>query len=334
MNKYYDIIFRCRPGLYKTALKELQFQNIIKKATKSEVLKQRNYDLIFIKHIELKNFKDLKKLRTIDDAHIVLIYGKSSVPENKLKIASQNLKSFNIHNAKVVASIDGKIFKKFELLSWIEKNISKSKVAINKTSSNLITFFAVDEKYYLSFKIFGFEEAYLRNKTEREGALPATIAGAMAFLSNPKKGEKVLDPVCGAGTLLLELAAINKNIIIKGFDVDKRAVNIAQKNLSNYKTEISHQDVLSLKNLPTGYDILIANLPFGIQFNTEDENKVLYKKISNLLEQNESKDFRGIFITTDIDNFYSAFRNFKLEKEINTKVKGLSAKIFIIKKPK
>jgi len=65
--------------------------------------------------------------------------------------------------------------------------------------------------------------------TSLPAALKPSIARAMAQLSQPLPTDRVLDPLCGAGTLLLERAAVGPWEALAGGDRDPEALNTAQR---------------------------------------------------------------------------------------------------------
>ncbi|WP_280382250.1 methyltransferase domain-containing protein [Nocardia wallacei] len=72
-----------------------------------------------------------------------------------------------------------------------------------------------------------------RREYKREsvpGTLHPPLAAAMAQLAEIRSGERVLDPCCGAGTLLIEAARLRPDAFFRGFDRDAGAVRAARAN--------------------------------------------------------------------------------------------------------
>ncbi len=69
-----------------------------------------------------------------------------------------------------------------------------------------------------------------RPKQRFEYSIPPRLARAMINLTGVKKGDVVLDPFCGFGTILQEALLLGLKPI--GVDIDKRCVSATKKNLS------------------------------------------------------------------------------------------------------
>jgi tRNA G10 N-methylase Trm11 len=328
-----DLIFRCRAGLKDLMMHELEYKNIVNRRAKSKLLKQTNYDFLHILKNKLKNpnMGAIKELRTPEDAFISLAAGYANVTDYQIKKVINYLKTKN-QPVKIVSVINGNSFNKFDARRWLEKILAKNKVPISDSAKHLLYFFAVDEKFYIAYKIMSRELVSNREKIEREGALPQTIAAAMAFLANINEKEVVLDPTCGSATLLIEAKAFQKKSELIGIDKDKKACQIAKKNLKN--AEILNID-LAKENLKLTkpINVMLANLPFGKQFGEVKTNELLYDKILKIADKNAADNFRGIFITADETNLQKAIKNnkFKIDKKLKVKVKGIWANLIKIK---
>src|SRR4051812_13777732 len=65
----------------------------------------------------------------------------------------------------------------------------------------------------------------------RPGSLKPPVAYCLGLLAALAPGDVVLDPACGAGTILIEAAALVSSGVICGGDLDPPALEIAQSNL-------------------------------------------------------------------------------------------------------
>ncbi|GAB2685596.1 methyltransferase domain-containing protein [Nocardia thraciensis] len=74
----------------------------------------------------------------------------------------------------------------------------------------------------------------LHRRTYKRRSVPGTLhpplAAAMAQLAEIRSGDKVLDPCCGAGTLLIEAAGLRPDASFRGLDRDAAAVRAARIN--------------------------------------------------------------------------------------------------------
>lgn len=100
-----------------------------------------------------------------------------------------------------------------------------------------------------------------RQRTVR-GSLHPPVAAAMARLAELTPGHKVLDPFCGAGTLLLEAHVLEPTAAYLGIDRDPNAIAAARANASQASITWRCGDAA---NLSTTADRVITNPPWGVQ---------------------------------------------------------------------
>jgi hypothetical protein len=95
---------------------------------------------------------------------------------------------------------------------------------------------------------------------ERPGALRPAVAAAMVRVAG--RPGVLLDPCCGAGTILDEAVAAGWGA--EGSDIDRDAVQTARRNVPDARIEVG--DVRRI-DLPGGaVDACVSNLPFGRQY--------------------------------------------------------------------
>jgi tRNA (guanine6-N2)-methyltransferase len=111
------------------------------------------------------------------------------------------------------------------------------------------------------------KRAYKQRHTA--GSLKPPIAAAMVFLANPDVSYPVLDPFCGAGTILIEAKQMGFNIL--GGDIDTGALQAARENISSAKinTQILRWNALHLPFEDSTFEAVITNIPWGRQISTD-----------------------------------------------------------------
>lgn len=110
------------------------------------------------------------------------------------------------------------------------------------------------------------------------GSLKPPVAAALAQLAKVTTGTQVLDPFCGAGTILIESALMGA--VALGGDVNPVALNVAQGNAVNAETTVTLEQ-WDATNLPLGessVDCVITNLPWGRQIIVDESLKSLYQQ--------------------------------------------------------
>lgn len=102
--------------------------------------------------------------------------------------------------------------------------------------------------------------AYLREHIPAMTHPP--LAAALALLSEPRPGDIVCDPFCGAGTELAERAKAGPYARLIGSDRDAGAISAARENLAGVeRLELLTGDALSLPLKEA--DVLLTNPPYG-----------------------------------------------------------------------
>jgi len=109
----------------------------------------------------------------------------------------------------------------------------------------------------------------LRRRAYKRRSIPGTLhpplAAAMAWMADIHPGHTVIDPCCGAGTLLVEAGRQQPGARFRGFDLDPEALRAAQANAAGMPVEISRADAGRLP-LPDGsIDRVLSNPPWGGQ---------------------------------------------------------------------
>lgn len=97
------------------------------------------------------------------------------------------------------------------------------------------------------------------------GTLHPPVAAAMARLAAPRPGELVVDPCCGAGTLLIEAGRIQPRARRYGFDLDPRALAAARANAGRDPIVLRRADAARLPLPDGGVDVVVCNPPWGGQ---------------------------------------------------------------------
>jgi 23S rRNA G2445 N2-methylase RlmL len=122
----------------------------------------------------------------------------------------------------------------------------------------------------------------MRHRSYKVEHLPASLrpaaAAALVRLTRPNDHDIFLDPMCGAGTLLIERAHAGRYKLLLGGDEDREAVATALANIgSRYKPiEVQEWDAIRLPLDAGSVRASAVNLPFGRQIGSPEENRQLY----------------------------------------------------------
>lgn len=328
-------IIRTSPGLSKLALKEMQFRDIIHKSARTMTLYQRNHDLVFLNAI--RNPDRCKMLRIAEEVCDCLAWGQYKISQTALDSVAQKLQ-MKRKTFRLAVTLDGSHFNRQDMQRWLAREMKNRGVRLSEDSQNILWLFLIDEKFYIATQDVAFLNAPYRNKrsAEREGALPVTIAAAIVFAAHPQKGETVLDPTCGSGTLLAETFAAQEGIgHLTGIDLDKAAITIAKKNTGHMpKVSLVNGDATE-NGLPAeSIDLFLANLPFGKQFGEKTDNPVLYRGLLSEMARLGRGAWRAVLLTSDTEALEAAVkenRGLEMNSPFTVKTRGETAKAYILK---
>jgi putative N6-adenine-specific DNA methylase len=170
-----------------------------------------------------------------------------------------------------------------------------------------------------------------------EAPLRENLAAGIVMLSGWQSGEPLLDPMCGAGTLLVEAAAMARgrapgakrafgfeklevfngklweemkrearspasHLELFGSDSDPRAIDAARRNLAAAGVErwvkLERIDVLERK-APAAGGVLLANPPYGERMGRADELARFYPLLGDTLKKNFA-GWRCYLFTADL----------------------------------
>ena len=129
------------------------------------------------------------------------------------------------------------------------------------------------------------------------GSLKPTVAAALASLVGVGPGMQVLDPCCGAGTILIESQAYQAQAW--GGDIDLQAVMAARQNAAEAGASIQLQcwDALSLPIAGQSVDRVISNLPWGRAVKTAKDLAALYTGIGKEIKRVLAPGGKAAFLT-------------------------------------
>jgi SAM-dependent methyltransferase len=100
---------------------------------------------------------------------------------------------------------------------------------------------------------------------ERPGSLRPTVAALMVGLAGEPR-DVLLDPCCGAGTILSEALAAGWRDV-QGSDIEATAVEIARRNVP--RAGVLEGDARSIDLPDDSVDAIVSNLPFGQQYEVQ-----------------------------------------------------------------
>jgi 23S rRNA G2445 N2-methylase RlmL len=179
----------------------------------------------------------------------------------------------------------------------------------------------------------------MRHRTYKREHLPAslrpTLAAAMVRLAEARPGQVVLDPLCGAGTLLAEQLAVGwqrgaGQVQVWGGDIDAAALRAAGTNLQRLgRPLLARWDAARLPLPDQSVDRIVSNPPFGKQLGRPEDVGPLYRRV--LAEGNRvlRQGGRAVLLVSDAAALKEAARavGWKPQRQLRVRVLGQPATV-------
>ncbi len=171
-----------------------------------------------------------------------------------------------------------------------------------------------------------------------DGALQATAAHVMAILTQPQPDDVYLNLCCGSGTLLIERALVGAARRLIGCDIDPRALDCAQQNIAAFRRGVFELYPWDARRLPlpdAGVDALVADLPFGSQVGSHEENVTLYPQILREARRVAKRGARFVVITAEVRLMQGLLAQmgdvWRCERSLRINLGGLQPAIFALR---
>ncbi|HEU0164760.1 MAG TPA: methyltransferase domain-containing protein, partial [Thermomicrobiales bacterium] len=179
----------------------------------------------------------------------------------------------------------------------------------------------------------------MRQRTYKMVSLPAslkpTIARAIVTLSRPEDDDVFLDPMCGAGTILIERAHAGRYGRLEGGDIDHVAVNATRENFGtrHQPFTIREWDARELPFADGEISAIGSNLPFGKQIGSRADNQLLYPAVLKEWARVLKPGGRMVLLTSESRLLRATLRDraeFIWEQTVPIVVRGQPAEIFVL----
>ncbi|MGI6681490.1 MAG: methyltransferase domain-containing protein [Bdellovibrionota bacterium] len=191
----------------------------------------------------------------------------------------------------------------------------------NQNGDMLIRFRRTPNKNFLAWEVLirvsSRPLSYRSWRTKNfRGALNPIIANVLYDLIKPKKGDKLLNAMCGSGTILIEAGNRNKLSKIVGVDNNEEVLKICDAHILNSKLkniEVYNMDARKLNFSDSEFDIALSDLPWGENIGNIKDNFKLYEDVLKELSRVVVKNGNIGVITQDIKNLELAIKSCNLK---------------------
>lgn len=138
------------------------------------------------------------------------------------------------------------------------------------------------------------------NRADFSASLRPTVAYCLVHLSDPQPGDIFVDPMCGAGTILIERAYTGRYRRLLGGDISPEAVEAARVNIGrkHQPRQLFHWDPRTLPLDRRSVDKIVCSLPSGEKGVDESDVSELYWEFLTECERAIKPTGRIVLLTT------------------------------------
>jgi 23S rRNA G2445 N2-methylase RlmL len=183
----------------------------------------------------------------------------------------------------------------------------------------------------------------LGNRIRRGGtlrsALKPTVAAAMLRLLGAHEGPgRLLDPMCGMGTIPIEAARINPQLEIAASDWDSTTVELARRTLANHELDIAlrEADARSLDAVyPQRFDYIATDPPYGVRQARRISRSRFYGSLLHSFEKVLAQSGRIALVILKYHSFTSALGRsaFEIAHERRIELGNIAPRIVVLARP-
>lgn len=202
-------------------------------------------------------------------------------PENSFAVRVENLSKEDIDSKELEKRIGQEIE-------------SESNTVDLEAPETVIKAYFTNKRIVIGKVIENIDRGLFRKRKNQERpfsspiSLDPVLARVMVNLSEVSAGEKLLDPFCGTGGILIEAGLCG--IGVYGLDIQKDMVKGSRKNLEEYgiiSHDIRQGDIAEIDEVfEESFDAVVTDLPYG-KASLEEEEPV--EKFLDFIEEFEGK---------------------------------------------
>lgn len=175
-----------------------------------------------------------------------------------------------------------------------------------------------------------------------QASLRPTVAAAMVRLAGIGPEMTVLDPFCGAGTILAEALDVAEKrsrggkIRVIGGDIDPNAVFVTSQNLQQVgRADLARWDATHLPLETASVDRIVSNPPFGKQLSSIEQIGPLYEAAGAEMDRVLKPGGRAVLLAMEIEGLKRVLQGYGWQQVRQTRVRllGLPAILTVWNKP-
>ena len=296
------------------------------------------------------NPRDLLSIRSAENLFLVIRHiPKITRSRSSLASIRQSLTRFNFEDVmgvcrqvglrikkrvqfRVITRMAGfRNFQKRDLQQVVERVLVERGWKLTESNTGIDVWNEVyGDDAYISIRLSSTDFAQRsRKQVNLSDSIKPTLAYSMVRLSKPHPNDVFLDPMCGAGTILLERANSGRYKYLIGGDLSKNALDATLNNFGrqHQPCQFFLWNVQSLPLKPRSIDKIVCNLPVNLeQYSIDrdflDQFNYLIKPSGNIvLHTTQSGYFKKIL---------NQYKKLKLRQQLKVKNRDREGHILVI----
>lgn len=170
-----------------------------------------------------------------------------------------------------------------------------------------------------------------------EASLRPSVAASMVWLTEPEDDDVFLDPMCGAGTLLIERGLTARHRLLLGADRSAEALDAATANIGprHKPRQLFRADVRRLPFQPGSVTKIATNLPFGRRVGTHRGNIPLYHDGIREMDRVLAAGGRMVLLSSELELVEESVREvggLRIVQGYGVQLLGVNARLFLVAK--
>ncbi|MFB6718655.1 TRM11 family SAM-dependent methyltransferase [Kribbella sp. NPDC056345] len=159
------------------------------------------------------------------------------------------------------------------------------------------------------------------------------VAEVLVRLAKIRSGQRVLDPFCGSGTLLVAANRQADDVQVVGSDCAAGSVELARRNVAGLQIQVEVGFAEALPQADRSVHRVVANLPFGKRVGSHRDNQRLYPAALGEIARVLTGDGRAVLLTEDkrlLREAVAGVRGLKIVRERVLRFNGATPTTFVL----